>query len=166
LNTLTGFSTTGVRRNISPTSLTLRVSPKGGLSCDLRADYDIRLRRLRDTGVWANWQRGKLILAGTYVKTNGLEPSIFTAHHIQGLAGYGSLTEPGFSAGLTLSYNIQTRVLLNSNSRLNYNWNCCGVSMEFQQFDLGLRTESRFTFSFTLKGIGTFGNLKRLESLF
>jgi LPS-assembly protein len=79
---------------------------------------------------------------------------------------YGLPNERGFSAGLTLSYNIQTRALLNSNSRLNYMWNCCGVSLEFQQYHLGVRTESRFTFSFSLKGIGNFGNLRRPESLF
>ena len=41
----------------------------------------------------------------------------------------------------------------------------CGLKKN-QQFDLGLRAESRFSFSFTLKGIGSFGNLKRPESLF
>ena len=45
-------------------------------------------------------------------------------------------------------------------------WDCCGVALEFNQFDLGLRTESRFSFLFMLKGIGSFGNLNRPESLF
>ena len=84
---------------------------------------------------------------------------------MQGQAGYGSLTR-GLSASVTLSYNIDSARLLNSQSRLNYMWDCCGVSLEFQQFDLGLRTESRVNFSFTLKGVGSFGNLKRPESLF
>jgi LPS-assembly protein len=69
-------------------------------------------------------------------------------------------------SSLVISYNLRTSQLLNSNTRVSYTWDCCGVAMEFNQFDLGLRTESRFSFSFTLKGIGSFGNLKRPESLF
>jgi LPS-assembly protein len=166
LNTLTGFSSTGIEHTLSPTSVSLRLNPKPGIGYDVHVDYDTKLDRLRDTSLWATWQHDKFQFAGTYVKTNALEPNTFSANHVQGQVGYGSPNARGFSAGLTWSYNIQTRELLNSNSRLNYMWNCCGVSLEFQQYHLGARTESRFTFSFNLKGIGNFGNLKRPEALF
>ena len=165
LNTLTGFSLTTIQHTLSPTSITLRVSPASGISYDARADFDTKLERLRDASVSTIWQREKLFVAGTYFKTHALETGTFESHHIQGQAGYGS-PQRGFSASVTLSYNILTSQLLNSHSRLNYAWDCCGLAMEFQQFDLGFRTESRFSFSFTLKGIGSFGNLKRPESLF
>jgi LPS-assembly protein len=166
LNTLSGFSSTGIEHTLSPTSVSLRLTPKPGIGYDVRADYDTKLGRLRDASLWATWQHDKFQFAGTYVKTNALEPNTFSANHVQGQVLYGLPNERGFSAGLTLSYNIQTRALLNSNSRLNYMWNCCGISLEFQQYHLGVRTESRFTFSFSLKGIGNFGNLRRPESLF
>ncbi len=166
LNTLTGFASTGIIRDQSPISLSLRLTPRPGFAYDVRADYDPKLGRLRDTSLWASWRYAKMSFAGTYVKTNSLEPSLFSANHFQGQIGYRVEEKRGFSAGLAMSYNIQNRTLLNSNSRLNYMWNCCGVSLEFQQFDLGLRIESRFTFSFSLKGIGNFGNLKNPENLF
>ena len=165
LNTLTGYSATGIERTLSATNISLRLTPRPGISYDVRADYDTRLHRLRDSGLSALYQKGKLLVASTYLKTNSLEPGMFQANHIQGQIGYGSPNR-GFSASLVLSYNLQSRTLLNSNSRLNYFWNCCGVSLEFQQFDLNLRTESRITFSFNLKGIGNFGNLKNPERLF
>jgi LPS-assembly protein len=165
LDTLSGFSATGIERSSSPVNISLRVMPRPGISYDVRADYDPKFDRLRDTSLWAAWSQDNLTLAGTFVKANALEPGAFSANHIQAQLGYGSLSK-GFSAGLTLSYNIQTHVLLNSNSRLNYIWNCCGVSLDFQQYDLNFRTESRFTFSFSLKGIGNFGNLKGPERLF
>jgi LPS-assembly protein len=165
LNTLTGFASTGIRRSLAPTSMNLRVTPRPGISYDVHANYDNKLHRLRDSSLSAFWQQDRLFLAGTYFKTNALEAGMFENNHIQGQIGYGAPTR-GLSASLTLSYNIRTRTLLNSNSRLNYAWNCCGVSLEFQQFDIGLRTESRFSFSFSLKGIGSFGNIKRPESLF
>lgn len=165
LNTLTGFSLTGIQRMLAPASMVFRLSPAAGVSYDARADFDTKLQRLRDASLSTVWQRKKVFVAGTYFKTLALEPGSFESHHIQGQAGYGSPSR-GLSASITLSYNILTAQLLNSQSRLNYAWDCCGLAMEFQQFDLGLRTETRFSFSFTLKGIGSFGNVRRPESLF
>jgi LPS-assembly protein len=166
LNTLSGFSATGIHRNISPTSFSLRINPGTGVYYDLRADYDAKLGRLRDASFWAVWRRNQWLISGTYFKANALEPSLFEAHHVQSQLAYRDPNQNGFSGSFTMSYNIQSRDLLNSSSRLNYSWNCCGVAMEFQQYALGLRRESRLTFSFNLKGIGHFGNLKRPESLF
>jgi LPS-assembly protein len=166
LNTLTGFSLTGIQRYLAPTSMVLRLTPVSAISYDVRADFDPKFQRFRDASVSAFWQQGKVFMAGTYFKTQALEPGSLESNHIQGQAGFGNPTQPGFSGSVILSYNIQTSQLLNSHTRLNYMWDCCGLAMEFQQYDLGLRTESRFSFSFTLKGIGSFGNLKRPESLF
>jgi LPS-assembly protein len=165
LDTVTGFSLASIQRALAPTNLSVRVTPTPGISYDARGDYDSRLDRFRDISLSTLWQREKLFLAGTYFKTEALEVGAFRSNHIQGQVGYGS-TQHGLSGSVTLSYNIETSKLLNSHSRLNYVWACCGVSLEFQQFDLGLRSESRFSFSFTLKGIGSFGNIKRPESLF
>lgn len=166
LDTLTGFFSAGISRNLSPTSFIARVTPSGNISYDIRTDYDIKLQGLRHMSASANWRRNKIFIAGTYFRSRAIEPGMFDSNHIQGQIGYGS-PERGFSGSLTLSYNLQTRDLLNSHSRLNYMWNCCGISLEFQQFNLGgVRSETRLNFSFNLKGIGNFGNIKRPESLF
>ncbi len=165
LDTATGFASMGIERNLAPTSFSARLSPKGGISYDARADYDIKLQGLRDMSFSTNWQQDKVFIAATYFRSQAIEPGMFDSNHLQGQIAYGSPVR-GFSASVTLSYNLKARTLLNSNSRLNYMWNCCGVSLEFQQYDLGLRTESRLNFSFNLKGIGNFGNIKRPESLF
>jgi LPS-assembly protein len=165
LYSLTGFSATGIERSTSPVAMIFRFAPMSGISHDLRADFDTRFQRFRDAGLSTNWRQGNVFVAGTYLKTNALETGMSDSHHIQGQAAYGQMTG-GLSASVTLSYNIQTSKLLNSHSRINYVWNCCGVAMEFQQFDLGERIESRFSFSFTLKGIGSFGNVEHSDSLF
>lgn len=166
LDTLTGFATAGIERTLSPTSMSLQVTPKPSISYSVRADYDTKLSRLRDASLWATWRHDMLLFSGTYVKTNATEPGMFPAHNVQVQVGFKNPEQRGFSGSMSFSYNISNSTLLNSNSRLNYLWNCCGVYLEFQQYALGLRTESRLTFSFTLKGIGHFGNLKRPESLF
>ena len=165
LDTQTGFASMGIQRNLAPTNFVARITPKGSITYDVRADYDIKLQGLRDASVSTSWQQNKLFIAGTYFRTEAIEPGSFSANHIQGQVAYGSPLR-GLSASLTVSYNLQTNSFLNSHSRLNYMWNCCGIAFEFQQFNLGVRTESRLNFSFNLKGIGNFGNIKRPESLF
>ena len=49
----------------------------------------------------------------------------------------------------------------------SYNWNCCGISVEYRKYELGsVRNENAYRFNFTLANIGTAGNLRRAERLF
>ena len=165
LDTLTGFYQTAEMSNLAPVSMVFRLSPRNGIHNDFRADFDVRRQRWRNESLSTIWNQGNISLSGTYFRIHALDETSADANHIQGQIGYGSFKR-GFSSSLTLSYNLRTGQLLNSNTRLNYSWDCCGVGAEFNQYDLGLRTESRFSFSFTLKGIGSFGNMKSPESLF
>jgi LPS-assembly protein len=48
-----------------------------------------------------------------------------------------------------------------------YNWNCCGMNVEYRRFALGsVRNENQYRFTFTLANIGALGNLRRQERLF
>ena len=95
------------------------------------------------------------------------------------LLGYGAPTKPGFSAagnvGLDLgSSGGQNGTVAQSNPLLqyaslqaSYNWNCCGLSVEYRKYELGqVRNEGVERFSFTLINIGSAGNLRRTERLF
>jgi LPS-assembly protein len=165
LDSVTGFYQTGILSNLAPISAIFRLSPRNGIHNDIRADFDARLQRWRNVSLSTLWQEGKFYLSGTYFRIRELEVGMPAGNNIQGQIGYGS-SERGLSSSFTMSYNFQTRQLLNSNARVSYTWDCCGLGAEFNQFDLGLRTESRFSFTFSLKGIGNFGNMKRPESLF
>jgi LPS-assembly protein len=165
LDTVTGFYQTTTLSNFSPISAIFRLTPRNGIQSDIRADFDPKLQTWRNESFTGTWGQGKWQLSGTYFRIRSVQSGMLTSNHVQGQIGYGSL-ERGFSSSFTLSYNLRTSQLLNSNTRINYMWDCCGVGLEFNQYDLGLRTESRFSFSFTLKGIGSFGNIKHPESLF
>jgi LPS-assembly protein len=165
LDSVTGFYQTGEISNFAPVSMVFQLTPKSGIHSDFRADFDVKHQRWRNEGLSTLWQQGKFFLSGTYYRIHALEALSPASHHIQGQISYGSFKK-GLSSSLTMSYNLQTGQLLNSNTRVNYTWDCCGVGAEFNQYDLGQRIESKFTFSFTLKGIGSFGNMKRPDSLF
>ena len=165
LNTVTGFYQTGSPSSLAPMSAIFQLSPRSGIHNDIRADFDVRQNQWRDASLSTLWQQGKFLVSGTYFRSRALEPGMLASNHIQGQIGYG-LPERGLSSSFTVSYNIRTGQWLNSNTRMGYMWNCCGLAVEFSQYDLDLRTESRFSFSFTLRGISSFGNLRRPESLF
>ncbi len=166
LDTVTGFYQTGTLSNLSPVSAIFELSPRNGIHNDVRVDYDTRLHQWRDESLSSSWHQKSFIISGTYFRNQELQSGMIAANHIQGQIGFSSPRQRGLSSSLTVSYNLKTGQLLNSNTRVNYTWDCCSVAVEFNQYDLGLRNESRFSFSFTLKGLGSFGNLKRPESLF
>jgi len=38
-----------------------------------------------------------------------------------------------------------------------YAYDCCSLAVQFYTYDVGVRKENRFVFSFRLNGIGSFG---------
>jgi LPS-assembly protein len=165
MDSITGFYQTAIPRKFSPISAILQSSPRNGIHHDIKADFDASLMRWRNGSVTSEWQQGPFSLSGTYFGIRALEPGMPAGNHVQGQITYGS-RERGLISRITVNYNLRTNQLLNSNTAISYKWDCCSLGAEFNQFDLGLRTESRFSFSFTLKGLGSLGNMKRSENFF
>jgi LPS-assembly protein len=108
------------------------------------------------------------------------------------LLGYGSPMKRGFSAaanvgldlkalyGATQTVTTTTKGVTTSSTttvypglvqytsvQASYNWNCCGLAVEYRKFELGtVRNEPGYRFNFTLANIGAAGNLRRNERLF
>jgi LPS-assembly protein len=83
------------------------------------------------------------------------------------LLGYGAPSKAGLSmaggAGIDLKQGDAQYVTLQT----SYNWNCCGLAVEYRKYDLGtIRNEGTYSFNFTLANIGSAGNLRRNQSLF
>ena len=159
LYSITGFYQTGRMSNFSPISLAFQLSPQSGIHNDVRADFDAKRQRWRNLSLSTLWEQGDFFLTGTYFILRPDEPGLLTGNHVQGQIGYGAPNR-GFSAALTASYNLTTDRWLNSTTRMSYAWDCCSLSAEVNQYDLGLRTESRVSVSFGLKGIGNFGSAR------
>jgi hypothetical protein len=59
--------------------------------------------------------------------------------------------------------DLQRNTLLDWRTGVSYAAQCCGVSVDYQvvnvaPYGVGIQTDHRFNFSFTLAGIGTFSN--------
>jgi LPS-assembly protein len=165
LNTLTGFLYATEQRRFSPVTALFRFSPSFRYSVDVRADYDTQRSSFRNTSVTGYFSVSQWFGGVTYFLTRKLDPSSFTSNQVQTLLSYGTPWK-GLSASALLNYDIQRSQLQNSISRINYFWDCCGVSLEFLQFDVNLRNESQVRFSFFLKGLGAFGTIRQPDSIF
>jgi LPS-assembly protein len=123
----------------------------------------------------------------------GVVSQISDFNQLRLLLGYGSAAKRGFSAAANVGLDLKalygatntttttspTGVVTTTTNTVypglvqyqavqaGYNWNCCGIAMEYRKFELGtVRNEPGFKFSFTLANIGAAGNLRRNERLF
>jgi LPS-assembly protein len=158
--------------NFSPLALTVRAGPTRDLSGTLRADYDTRVLALRTIGADATINVG-----GWFQQTAGWSQRRF----VEGLAGFDDennrdhylnsftnlrTTDNKFGGVYQFNYDVQRGRHLQQRLLWYYNAQCCGLSFEYQSFNLeglGSRVrvdqDRRLNLSFTLAGLGTFSNM-------
>jgi LPS-assembly protein len=121
--------------------------------------------------------------------TGGVSTAVSDFNQLRLLAGYGSPAKRGLSVaansgidlkalygatstststtGHVTTTTVYPALLQYATLQANYNWDCCGLSVEYRKFELGsVRNEGSYRFNFTLANIGTAGNLRRTERLF
>ena len=108
------------------------------------------------------------VINTTTNQTTGLATSaISDFSQMRFLLGYGRPNQPGLSAATSTGIDLRVGSAQYITVQTSYNWNCCGLSVEYRKYDLGtIRNEGAYRFNFTLANIGTAGNLRRAESLF
>ena len=156
--------------NFSPLALTVRAGLTRDLSGTLRAEYDTQFGALRSIAADAN-----IGLSGWLHQTAGWSQRRF----IEGLPGFNdrdtldhylnsftNLRTPDNRLGgvYQFNYDLQRGRYLQQRVLAYYNAQCCGVSVEYQSFNLeglGARVrvdrDRRLNLSFTLAG--TFSNM-------
>jgi LPS-assembly protein len=81
------------------------------------------------------------------------------------LIGWTSVRTPSgrWIGNFSFQADLKQKTLLDWRTSLSYAAQCCGVSVDYQvvnvaPYGVGIQTDHRFNFSFTLAGIGTFSN--------
>jgi hypothetical protein len=100
------------------------------------------------------------------LEPNSFEPGTFPGNQLTTVVQFGDETS-GFYGGARVGYDFTDRFtsetdisagrLLNTRSFVGYGWDCCGVQFNYNTFKAGLRSESSFSFTFSLAGLGSFG---------
>jgi LPS-assembly protein len=81
--------------------------------------------------------------------------------------GFGKANQPGFSAAASAGIDLDLGTVQYGAIQASYNWNCCGLSVEYRKFELGTaRNDNGYKFNFTLANIGSAGNLRHQDQVF
>jgi LPS-assembly protein len=162
---ITGFTFADGQRRFSPIVSNMRVATSPSTSEDIELDYDTRDHMFRSAGVIGNANRGQFTGGISYFFTRRSAIEV-PSNELRGSLTFGNRLKPGFSAAVTVSYDVQHSLFQGSVAEVGYNTNCFGLNFEVSQFNSGARVESRFRFAFTLKDVGSFGTMRRQERLF
>jgi LPS-assembly protein len=138
-------------------------------------DYDFLTSRINASTALLTLRFGQFSITGsdaylqapgeTVVSNNLASQS--RIHQFHATVGYGGPNKRGFSGTAMISFDEHLGFLQYTLAQTTYNWDCCGVTMEFRRFALGsVRNENQYKFSFSLANIASFGNLRRQERLF
>jgi LPS-assembly protein len=171
---LTGISFLAGPRDYSPliSRLALRTNQTLGFGWDL--DYDAKAGRISGSNVYADFRRAGYFGSISHARLEALNPSTSTTdssvtnyEQLGATFGYGAGTKPGFSGGINLGYDLNQSQLQYGGVQAGYNWNCCGLTVEYRRLALGAeRNENYESFNFTLAGIGTAGNINRSQLIY
>ncbi|MFN8005592.1 MAG: hypothetical protein U0V70_00905 [Terriglobia bacterium] len=166
LDSFTAFAFENIVRNWSPVIMRVRYTPAERYAVDFRMDYDPVENTLRASSISGSTYLSRGFISLTYYNTRNLPPNQYASNQVRTTFGYGNSLRQGFNAAFGVDYDFTTSQLQHSVSQLTYNWDCCGVAVEYMQFNFGIRHESQVRFSFWLKNIGSFGNIRKQERLF
>lgn len=172
---LTGIGFLTGPRHLSPLISRLRISPSARTDLEWDMDYDFVGGRVNTSTALFNRHFGLFtvgagnaflhvpdITTGAGVLATPQKFSQFRA-----VLGYGSAGKLGFSGAANVGFDAHLNQLQYGSAQIAYNWDCCGVNIEYRRFALGsVRNENQFRFTFALANVGAFGNLRRTERLF
>ncbi len=168
---LTPFAFLYGPRGYSPVVSMLSVSPYSFISFNWRADYDPKRGKVVAQTYGING-RYKLFFGG--VSDNALTANAIPsaplllpqANQMILSGGYGSTNRTGWNAAFVDDINRLNGNRLYDFVQLSYNTNCCGFSFQIRQFNLGIRNDNQYLFSFSVANLGTFGSLQRQGRIF
>ena len=139
------------------------------------ADYDFKTHRMDASNVFANYRRDSVFASVGYSTlqalngsfTSNLASQVTKYNLLRLLLGYGAPTKRGLSAAANAGYDFTQNALQYGGIETSYNWDCCGLVIEYRRLALGsVRNENQYSFSFTLAGVGAAGNLTHSERIF
>jgi LPS-assembly protein len=170
-------------RNWSPIISDFTISPGGRYDVEQILQYDPQIQRLVTVGTLLKVKPySEFFATVSYFRLNDnpvqadlplSPPPNFVpfeqplSNQVRALLGYGNLTRKGFNFTTGISYDFTNQTLQSQLVQISYNGNCCGLALEYRRINLGqVRTENRFTATFIIANIGSFGNLRRQEKIF
>jgi LPS-assembly protein len=158
------------RSNFGPVALTARAAPTQGIQGNFRTEYDRQVGAIRTIAASGSFNSSNVLQAEAGWSTRrfiedlpGFEESL-SNHYINASTTLRTRRN-NFGGTYSFNYDLKNDNFLQQRYMAFYNAQCCGVSMEWQTFNLqgsyagfGIQQDRRFNISFTLAGIGAVPN--------
>jgi LPS-assembly protein len=162
-------------RNISPLLSRLRVRTSEKTDVEWDVDYDTGAKKFTADNIYADVHLKDFFAGVSYARLNapgrsyvaGVASSVADFNQMRTTVGFGRPTKPGLSAAASAGIDLDMGTVQYGAIQTSYNWNCCGVSVEYRKYELGTaRNDGGFKFNFTLANIGSAGDLRHSEQVF
>jgi LPS-assembly protein len=172
---LTGIAFLDTARTWSPVVSKLRLQTSANTDVQWQLDYDSVRGRINSSATFLEYRIGEYFAGLSHSffhdPPNSVTPTFSNAplvfNQVRYLLGYGHPNKLGFSGGFSMGYDQNLNFLQYAAGQSSYNWDCCGLSVEYRHFNVpGVNVENQYRFAFTLANIGTFGNMRRQERLY
>jgi LPS-assembly protein len=180
---LSGIAFLTEPRDISPLISRLRVRTSSHTDIEWDFDLDTGAKKYNSNNIFLDAREGKVFGGVSYARLNApgrfftetINPtdSTLTPNAVSDfsqmrlLLGYGDASKAGLSLAGNANLDLKLGSVQYLSAQANYNWNCCGLSVEYLKYELGsVRNEGAYKFNFTLANIGTAGNIRKTERLF
>jgi LPS-assembly protein len=192
---LTGIAFLTDPRRFSPIVSRLRMRTSSASDLEWQLDYDTTKGRINASTVYARYRFSDFSVEARYAFMQDAGEVVFTQppppqppqlippcvpgglnpsncipqeyNQVRTRLGYGDTRKRGWSAVADVGYDFVFKVLQYGSAQASYNWDCCGITLEYGRFSLSnVRNEPFYKFSFSLANIASFGNLRKVDRLF
>ncbi|HRH42311.1 MAG TPA: LPS assembly protein LptD [Pyrinomonadaceae bacterium] len=177
ISSLTAFTFGGVPRRFSPINIDATYRPERTIFINSRMDVGVQGDGLRDISATVGYDSKLFKMFQTFYYTRavtlipslqqyadafGKEPGTLRGSQWSPSVFLGDRNK-GFFGGASLFFDFQNRraqkdkPLISSLFTFGYAYDCCSFAIQAYTYNVGLRRENRYVFSFKLNGIGAFG---------
>ena len=146
--------------NYSPVSLQVRTQPTQFVGASVQSQYDYSTKKILSLSSGGDFTTPTTQVRLSWSKTLS---TVFPTNSVNGSTRL-NLLGGRLGGDYSINWDIEREVVIQQRVTAFYNAQCCGIILEYQQYNPGGFTgtsypqDRRFNLGFTLAGIGTFSN--------
>ncbi len=161
-------------RNLGPIISRLRFEAINNLRVEWDMDYDAKAGQFGANNLYAGYSWGRATLGVGHAMLNAIEynptgagTASIKSQQVQPFLSIGKASGKGINLAANLGYDYVLNAVQYAGAQAAYNWDCCGLSVGYRQFNLGsARNETQWLYSFTLASFGSVGDIRRSNTAF
>jgi LPS-assembly protein len=161
---LDGFAFIDGPRNYSPVVSALRYQNVIGL--EWRVDYDPLFKHITNSSLSADYRFSKYLVSIGHNEVRTDPVVVPPSNQVRATFGIGNGNRKGWNAAVSAYYDYKRQVLDYTLTQVTYNTDCCGISVEYRRFNVGVRDDTEYRIAFAISNVGTFGNLRKQDRIF